>query len=80
MLREMSEERMAMIDAALLCLSEARERAEAAAHLARSDGDDGLADVLADIDQRLLELHGELMRAAYLPQNGGAQLRLAASA
>jgi hypothetical protein len=73
----MSEDRLRAIDTALLCISEARERAEEAARLARRDGDSALAGTLDDLDRRLHDLHGELMRAAYMPETGVSQLRLA---
>jgi hypothetical protein len=74
-----SEEHLSLVEAAMLCISEARERAEAAARALRSEGDVALLSALEDADRRLLELHAELMRAAYLPSSGVAQLPLVAS-
>jgi len=73
----MTESQSAIVDAALLCVSEARERAENAARALRANGNADAADAFARADARLFELHGDLMRAAYFPAPEAAQLKLA---
>lgn len=73
----MTNDHLEGVEAALLCLSEARERAERAARDLRGAPEhEGLAAVLEDADRRLLALHGELMRAAYFPRTASAEAQL----
>ena len=71
---------LAEVDKALLFISEARERAEQAARAIKGDGaEPHLVSALEDADRDLLAVHATLMRAAYFPTSGRAQLALAAS-
>jgi hypothetical protein len=79
----MTSQHLEQIEAALLCVSEARERAERAAQSLR--GEDGHAELvlaLENADRQLLALHGEVMRAAFFPGStaGEKQLELTATA
>lgn len=59
------------IDAALLALSEARERAEQAGRAVRSsDGPDRLVQMIEQLDKDLLAMHGKLKTAAYFEGRG----------
>jgi hypothetical protein len=62
----MRSRHLEQIDAALLCVAEARERAERAARgLRRDGGHDDLASLLEAAEKDLFALHGEIMRTAY---------------
>jgi hypothetical protein len=73
----MNESHAALVEAALLCVSEARERAENAAKALRASGNAEVAEAFARADARLFELHGDLMRSAYFPVSEASQLKLA---
>jgi hypothetical protein len=77
----MTSNHLEQIDAALLCVAEARERAERAAQGLRRDGcHDELASILETADKNLFVLHGEIMRAAYFGSaTSEAQLELASA-
>lgn len=76
----MSPDELAEIEAALLCISEARERAERLAReLKRSNRDGDVVDALEAADRELLAVHGDLMRRAYFGESPpcAEQLKLA---
>jgi hypothetical protein len=68
----------AQVDQALLCISEARERAEQAARAMReADAEPGLVSAMEAADRELLALHRRLMESAYFGARS-EQLRLSA--
>ncbi len=80
----MTVEQLEQVDAALLCISEARERLE---RLARALGEEAAeaarVRALEDAERQLLDLHNDLRRKTYFPGPGATpqtQLQLAASA
>ena len=69
---------LACIDSTLLCISEARERAESAAkEMRQASADATLAAALEEADRELLALHRRLMDAVYFPSQR-EQLKLSA--
>ncbi len=74
----MSESQFEHIDATLLYISEARERAENAARaMRRADAEPRLVAAVEAADRELLDLHRRLMETAYFG-TPHAQLKLAA--
>jgi hypothetical protein len=75
----MSPEQTAEMEATLLCISEARERAERLArHLRREGADTDTVGALEIADRQLLAIHGELMRRTYFGETASVeQLELA---
>jgi hypothetical protein len=73
----MSTDHLAKVDATLLALSAARERAEwSARELRREGADERLVTALEQADDQLNAAFAELQRAAFFPA-ASAQLRLA---
>ena len=74
----MTDGYLALIDSALLCISEARERAESAAkEIREASTGETLVAALEEADRELLALHRKLMDAVYFPAQR-EQLRLTA--
>jgi hypothetical protein len=76
----MTPEQLAEIEAALLCISEARERAERVGReLRREHADEAIVGALETANRDLLGVHGELMRRIYFGEiaNLAEQLKLA---
>ena len=72
------EDQLALIDSTLLCISEARERAESAAkEMRKASAEATVVAVLEEADRELLALHRRLMDAVYCPAQR-EQLRLSA--
>lgn len=68
---------VAEIEAALLCISEARERADRLARrLRRAESDPALVEALAAAEQQLSALHSELMRRTYFGAAEAAEKQL----
>lgn len=75
---DVTENELAFIDSTLLCISEARERAESAAkEMRQASADATLVAALEEADRELLALHRRLMDAVYFPSQR-EQLRLSA--
>jgi hypothetical protein len=73
-----TEAGFAFVDSTLLCISEARERAETAVKELRGlAADASVVAALEDADRELLALHRRLMDAVYFPHQR-EQLRLTA--
>ncbi|MHB8643020.1 MAG: hypothetical protein ACYDA3_09075 [Gaiellaceae bacterium] len=70
----MTEAELAHVDATLLLIAEARDRAERAI---RELGGSQLVAALDAAERDLLAVHNQLHRAVYFPSTGETQLKLA---
>ncbi|MGH3000515.1 MAG: hypothetical protein ACRDNM_14550 [Gaiellaceae bacterium] len=74
----MTEEQVALVEATMLCVSEGRERAQAAARaFAESVGDPALVEAFASVEGQLVEIHRQLLAATAFPAATAGQLKLA---
>lgn len=67
----------AIVEATLLCVSEGRERAEAALRELGGEADPGLVDALEHAQSQLFDIHLRLLQATTFQASAVGQLELA---